>query len=85
MRTIVASLLATSLLVSSSFAATQSPVLPAGKPAGVKEAAMLGPNMMLVFLSVGILVGGLTLAVSNNGNDGVTTPTTTSTSTAVLP
>jgi len=82
MRTITASLLAISLMVSSSFAATQSVApLPAGKPAGVKEAAFLGPNMLLILLSAGIMIGGLSLAVSNLGNNGVTSPTTTSTST----
>lgn len=75
MRTICASLMAVTLLVSGSVAAP----LPAGKPAGVKEAAVLGPNVFLVLLGAGVIIGGITLAVSNNGNDGVTTPTTTGT------
>lgn len=75
MRTICASLMAATLLVSSAIAAP----LPAGKPAGVKEAAVLGPNVFLVLLGAGVIIGGITLAVSNNGNDGVTTPTTTGT------
>ena len=81
MRTILASVLATTLMVSSTFAATQSVApLPAGKPAGVKEAAFLGPNLFLILISAGIAIGGLSLAVSNPGGTGITTATSTSTS-----
>lgn len=84
MRKISASFLALALMTSSVLAATQ-PVapLPAGKPAGVKEAAFLGPNLFLVLLSAGVMIGGLALAVSNPGNDGVTTPTTSGTGTTL--
>lgn len=86
MRAIFAAFLSTTLVVSSAFAAVQSPApLPAGKPAGVKEAALLGPSLFLVLLSAGIVIGGVSLAVSGNSNNGVTTPTTTSTSTTALP
>lgn len=83
MRTIMATLLASSLMVSSTFAATQSVVpLPAGKPAGVKEAAFLGPNTLLILIGLGIAIGGIALAVSNPGGDGITTGTvSTATST----
>lgn len=87
MRTIMATLLASSLMVSSTFAATQSAApLPAGKPAGVKEAAFLGPNALLILVSLGIAIGGIVLAVSNPGGNGITSgtldTTTTSTSTS---
>jgi hypothetical protein len=86
MRTITATLLATTLVVSSAFSAAHAAApLPAGKPAGVKEAASLGPNAFLILLGTGIVIGGLVLTISSNGNDGVTTPTTTATSTASLP
>lgn len=87
MRALPAALLSVVLIASSAFAATETGApLPAGKPAGAKEAALLGPSMFLVLLSAGIVIGGITLAVSNNGsNNGVTTPTTTSTSTTSLP
>lgn len=86
MRTIAATLLATTLVVSNAFAGAQSIApLPSGKPAGVKNAASLGPNVFLVLLGTGIVIGGLVIAVSNSGNDGVTTPTTTATTTSGLP
>jgi hypothetical protein len=78
MRLIGATFLAVSLLVSSAQAAAP---LPSGKPAGTKQAALLGPNLFLVLLSAGIVIGGLSLAVSNPGGSGVTTPTTSSTGT----
>jgi hypothetical protein len=81
MRTIVASLVASTMLVSSTFAATQSVPLPAGKPAGVKQAAYLGDNFLLILLGAGIVIGGIALAVSNPGGDNPTTPTTSSTTT----
>lgn len=82
MRTITATLLATTLLVSSAFAAPQS--LAAGKPAGAKEAALLGPNGILILLGAGVLIGGLTLAISDH-RKGVTGPVTTSTTGTGLP
>jgi hypothetical protein len=81
MRSITAAVVATSLLVSSALAAAP---LPAGKPAGVNQAASLGPNFGLVLLGLGVVIGGIVLATSNSGG-GVTTPTTSSTSTAGLP
>jgi hypothetical protein len=85
MRTITATLLATSLLMSSAFAAPRSVApLPAGKPAGIQQAASLGPNAFLILVGAGIIIGGIVLAVSNS-SDGVTSPTTTSTSTTGLP
>ena len=86
MRSFFAALVASSLLVSNAFAASQTvPPLPAGKPAGVSKAAALGPNFLLIMLGLGVVIGGVALAASNSGGDGVTTPTTTATSTAGLP
>ena len=85
MRSITALLVASSLLASNAFAATKVAPLPAGKPAGVNEAAMLGPNFALILVGLGVVVGGVVLAASNSGGNGVTTPTTTSTSTTGLP
>jgi hypothetical protein len=85
MRKITATLLATSLFVSSAVAAPQSMApLPAGKAAGVKQAAALGPNFALILLGLGVVIGGVVLATSNL-SEGVTSPTTTSTSTTGLP
>ncbi len=54
--------------------------LPAGKPAGVKEANLAGPGLFWIGVA-GILAVTIAVVASNNGNDGVTTPTTTSTGT----
>lgn len=80
MRTISAALIAATLIVS---AANATP-LPAGKPAGV-EKAQLGGNFGLLFIGGAVLVGGIVLATSVNGGNGVTTPSTTSTRTTGLP
>ena len=88
MRTLTAAFLATTLVASSAFgafAATSGAPLPKGQPAGVKQAAMLGPNVVLIMIGAGVVIGGIALAVSGGNNDGVTTPTTTSTSTTGLP
>jgi hypothetical protein len=83
MRTIIASLLATSLMVSSTFAATQSAVpLPGGKPAGVKEASFLGPNKFLILVGLGVVIGGIALAISSPGGNGITSGTVGTTSTS---
>ena len=76
MRIIGAAILASSLVVSSSFAATDSaaPLSP-GKPAGVKQAQMQG-NTLLLVLGVGVVAGGIALVASGSGNGSVTTTTT---------
>jgi hypothetical protein len=80
MRTITATFLATTLTFSSAFAGNgPTTPLPAGKPAGTKQAAVLGPNFALILLGMGVVIGGITLAVSSNGNDGVTSPVTSTT------
>lgn len=85
MRNFTATLLASSLFVTSAFAAPQAMApLPAGKPAGVNSAAMLGPNFAVIMLGLGVVIGGFALAASKSSG-GVTSPTTTSTSTTGLP
>lgn len=86
MRKFTAAVLVTTLVVSNAFAAPRTVApLPAGKPAGVNEATMLGPNAFLILMGLTIVAGGLALTLSNNGGNGVTSPTTTSTSTSGLP
>jgi hypothetical protein len=77
MRILGAAILASSLVVSSSFAATTStaPLAP-GKPAGVKQAQMEG-NTLLLVLGVGVVAGGIALVASGGGNGSVTTTTAT--------
>jgi hypothetical protein len=84
MRTIGAAILASSLVISSAFAATNAPAkntqapLPPGKPAGVKKAQAADNTLMLV-LGLGVVAGGIALVASGTGN-GSTTTTTTATS-----
>jgi hypothetical protein len=85
MRTIGAMLLATTLVASNAFAATNSVApLASGKPAGVKEANLFGPNSGLILIGAAIVITGLALSLSNT-DKGVTSPTTSSTSTSGLP
>jgi len=82
MRTTVAVFLSAMLLASNAVAAESSVTpLPGGQPAGTRQAALLGPSAFLLFISAGVLVGGIALAVSNNNKKGVTSATTTATST----
>jgi hypothetical protein len=76
MRIIGATVLASSLLVSSAFAATNAaaPLAP-GKPAGVKQ-AQAADNTLLMVLGLGVVAGGIALVASGNGNGSVTTTTT---------
>ncbi len=86
MRAISVAVLVTSLVASSAFAASNSVApLPGGKPAGIKQAALLGPNFGLILLGAGVIIGGVSLAVSGQSNNGVTSPSTTASSTTGLP
>jgi hypothetical protein len=73
-KSILAGVVASSLLVSSAFAAekTAGP-LPAGKPAGVKEAAFLGPYAPVI-LAVAVAVF-VAVAASGGFNDDSTSGT----------
>jgi hypothetical protein len=78
MRIFGAAVLAASLVVTNSFAAT----LPAGKPAGVKK-AQIDNNTALIVLGVGLAGLGIGLAASAGNAGGPTTSTSSSsTSTA---
>ena len=69
----------TAVLASSTAIAAEVTPLPAGKPAGVKQADLLGAPFVLI----GIAVVAAIVAISVSGNDDnkPTTPTTNSTST----
>jgi len=79
MRTIGAVVLASSLIVSSAFAATDAsaPLAP-GKPAGVKQAQSMD-NTLLLVLGLGVVAGGVALVATGNSNKVPTTVTTTTT------
>lgn len=78
---LVAALISSSTL--SAFAGSAHSPLPAGKPAGVQEASFEGRGLVLL-LGLGAIAAFTVALVSTNGG-GVTTPTTSSTSTAGLP
>jgi hypothetical protein len=67
------------LLVSSTAIAADMSPLPAGKPAGTKEAALLGAPFLLI--GGAIIIAIIAIAASNGGNDNPTTPTTSTTTT----
>ena len=58
MRKLAAIVVAASLVTSSAFAETSLAPLPAGHPAGVKQAALLGPNLFLVLIGIPLFFGG---------------------------
>ena len=77
MRRLAAISLAVSLIASNAIAAENAP-LPAGKPAGVKQAALAGTPFVWV-LGLAFLGAGIGLAASGNGGN---TPAVTTTATA---
>ena len=78
MRTIGAALLATTMIVSSAFAATDTvgPLTP-GKPAGVQKAQMEDSTLLWI-VGAGLVIGGIVLVASGSGNS--STPTGSSSS-----
>jgi hypothetical protein len=72
-------LLLSGLLASSALAAepARGP-LPAGKPAGVKQAAFEG-NSALIWIGVAAIIAVTIAVVASDDDDGITTPTTTGT------
>jgi hypothetical protein len=75
MRTIGSALVATTLLVTSAFAATDSVApsasngaLAPGKPAGVQK-AQGADNTIWWVLGAGVVIGGIVLVATGNGND----------------
>ena len=83
MRTIGAALLATTMIVSSAFAATDSvgPLTP-GKPAGVQKAQMEDSTLLWI-VGAGLVIGGIVLVASGSGNS--STPTGSSSSSSSSP
>ena len=86
MRTIGAAILASSLIVSSAFAATDgaAPLAP-GKPAGVKQAQEMDNHTLLIVLGLGVVAGGIALVASGGGGHAAaagSTSTSTSSSTS---
>ena len=68
MRTIGSAILAATMIVSSAFAATDSTgPLPAGKPAGVKN-AQNHDNTLWYVLGAGVIIGGIALVASGSGD-----------------
>ena len=85
MRTVGAALLATTMIVSSAFAATDSvgPLTP-GKPAGVQKAQMEDSTLLWI-IGAGLVIGGIALVASGSGNNSTTTPTGSSSSSSSNP
>jgi hypothetical protein len=83
MRTIGAALLATTMIVSSAFAATDTvgPLTP-GKPAGVQKAQMEDSTLLWI-VGAGLVIGGIVLVASGSGNS--STPTGSSSSSSSSP
>jgi len=79
MRTIGSALLATTMIVSSAFAATDSvgPLAP-GKPAGVQKAQAEDSTTLLWVLGAGLVIGGIALVATNGGDKAPTGTGTTS-------
>jgi hypothetical protein len=68
MRMIVATALATSLAVSSAFAATDSAPLAPGKPAGVKQADIEAGGVVMWLGIAAVCAGIAVLAAGTQGN-----------------
>ena len=86
MRNVVAATLAATLFVTSALAATDLGPLPAGKPAGVKQAqdAMVDSTLWWI-VGLGVIAAGIGVIASGNSNGALvagTTTTTTTTTTA---
>ena len=88
MRSLGAALLATSLIVSTAFAATtttnsQAPLAP-GKPAGVKQAqGGISTTALIVIVGIGGAIAAIAFGTASSGNPGqqvtlTTVPSTTS-------
>ena len=70
------------LLASFSTAFAAGAPLPAGKPAGTKEAAMAGGGITIL-VGLGVVAAFTAALASQDSKDGVTTPTTATTGTGV--
>ena len=75
-KSVIGGVVAAALLVSSAFAAEKSAPLSAGKPAGTKEAAILGASAPLI---IGVAVAVfIAVAASGGFNDDATSTDTSS-------
>jgi hypothetical protein len=73
-KSVIGGFVAASLLISTSlFAAEKAALLPAGKPAGTKEAAFLGPRAPVIL--AGAVAVFVAVAASGGFNDEATTGT----------
>lgn len=83
MKVLGAVALSLALLTSSTFAATTVSLqpLPAGHAAGTKQAALLAGTGFFILIGIAAIAGGLAFSASSNGNNGITSSTTSSTST----
>jgi hypothetical protein len=66
-KSVIGGVVAASLLVSSAFAAEKASPLAAGKPAGTKEAALLGPLAPVIL--AGLVATFVAVAASGGFND----------------
>ena len=66
-KSVIGGVVAASLLVSSAFAAEKASPLAAGKPAGTKEAALLGPYAPAIL--AGVVAIFVAVAASGGFND----------------
>ena len=85
MRNFVAATLAVTMIASSAIAATDTGPLPAGKPAGVRQ-AQDNDNTVWWVVGLGFVAAGIALVASGSSNNNlapgtVTTTTTTATTT----
>ena len=78
MRSLVAVVLATALLGSTAFAASDNAALAPGKPAGVQQANLAGGGFVL-FFGLAVVAGGIALVASQGGSGNNIAVTTTST------
>lgn len=78
MRAFPAVILSLALASSQAFAVESQGALPAGKPAGVKQADLATPSFLL-FAGIAVVAAGIAIAVSNGDNNGTTATSTTGT------
>jgi hypothetical protein len=76
MRSLAAIVLATSLVSTQVYADTAS--LAPGKPAGVQQATLAAPGVVIIF-GLAIIAGGIALVTSQGSSGGTVAATTTAT------
>jgi hypothetical protein len=78
MRAFPAVILSLALASSQALAVENQGALPAGKPAGVKQADLATPGF-LIFAGIAVVAAGIAIAVSNGNGSGTPAVSTTST------